>query len=122
MAGGVKGGVVGGVVGGTGSGAAPAAPAPKFLPPHMGAQQKVSGADPEFPSHLRKPGVTYVVMAKITVNAAGAVESVVLQKRALPALDEAVVAAVKRWRFRPLMANGTPIPFSYFGRFEFKSE
>ena len=122
VAGGTKGGVAGGVVGGTGTEAA-AAPVPaKFLPPAMGSQQKLSGADPDFPPHLRRPGVVYVVMAKITVNAAGVVDSVVLQKRAEPTLDELVVAAVKKWRFRPLLANGKPIPFSYFGRFEFKSE
>jgi protein TonB len=123
VAGGVKGGTVGGVVGGTGTAAvSAAAPPAKFLPPAMGAQQKISGADPDFPPHLRHPGVTYVVMAKIVVNASGAVESVTLQKRAEPTLDELVVAAVKKWRFRPLVANGKPIPFSYFGRFEFKSE
>ena len=43
-------------------------------------------------------------------------------KRADPTLDNNVVAKVKTWRFRPLMANGTPVPFCYFGRFEFKSE
>jgi protein TonB len=123
VAGGVKGGVVGGVVGGTGIGPGPTTPGPaKFLPPAMGAQQKISGADPDFPAHLRRPGVVYVVMAKITVNAAGVVESVALQKRAEPTLDDLVMAAVKTWRFRPLLANGKPIPFSYFGRFEFKSE
>lgn len=123
VAGGVKGGVAGGVEGGTGTGQAPPAMVPaKFLPPAMGSQQKISGADPDFPAHLRRPGVVYVVMAKITVNAAGVVESVVLQKRAEPTLDDQVVAAVKKWRFRPLLANGKPIPFSYFGRFEFKSE
>lgn len=123
VAGGVPGGVAGGEVGGTGTGpVAPVAAPAKFLPPAMGSQQKISGADPDFPAHLRRPGVVYVVMAKITVNAAGVVESVVLQKRAEPTLDELVVAAVKKWRFRPLLANGKPIPFSYFGRFEFKSE
>ncbi len=123
VAGGVKGGTVGGTVGGTGTGAVVVAgPPAKFLPPAMGAQQKISGADPDFPAHLRRAGVTYVVMAKIVVNASGAVESVTLQKRAEPTLDELVVAAVKKWRFRPLLANGKPIPFSYFGRFEFKSE
>lgn len=122
VAGGVKGGTTGGVVDGTGTATVAAAPPAKFLPPAMGAQQKLSGADPEFPANLRRPGVTYVVLAKIVVNAAGMVESVTLQKRAEPTLDANVVEAVKKWRFRPLMANGKPIPFSYFGRFEFRSE
>ncbi|MES1171784.1 MAG: energy transducer TonB [Bacteroidota bacterium] len=120
VAGGVKGGTVGGTVGGTAS--APVAVASKFLPPQMGAQQKISGADPDFPAHLRKSGANFLVMAKICVAAAGAVESVTLLKRAEPTLDNNVVTRVKTWRFRPLMANGTPAPFCYFGRFEFKSD
>lgn len=99
-----------------------AAGPPKFLPPQMGAQLKVSGAEPDFPAFLRRPGATYLVLAKICVGVSGAVDSVTLQKRADPTLDNNVGAAVKAWRFRPMTANGTPVPFCYFGRFEFKSD
>jgi protein TonB len=116
--GGVKGGVIGGVVGGTG--AAPVAS--KFLPPNLGALQKVSGSDPPFPMSLRRGGNLYVVMAKICVGKDGAVDSVSLMKRADPLLDDSVVSTVKGWRYRPLMANSTAVPFCYFGRFEFKSQ
>ena len=120
VAGGVKGGVAGGVVGGVVG--APVQAAPKFLPPQMGAQRKLSGADPDFPPILRRAGATFLVMAKICVGPAGGVDSVTLQKRAEPTLDSNVVAAVKGWRFQPMTANGTPVPFCYFGRFEFKSD
>jgi protein TonB len=120
VAGGVKGGVAGGVVGGVVGATAP--PAPKFLPPQMGSQRKLSGADPDFPPVLRKPGAAFVVMAKICVGASGTVDAVTLQKRAEPTLDNNVLSAVKGWRFQPMTANGTPIPFCYFGRFEFKSD
>jgi outer membrane biosynthesis protein TonB len=43
-------------------------------------------------------------------------------KGADPLLDEGVLSAVKGWRFRPYMANATPIPFSYLATFEFKSQ
>ena len=110
MAGGVAGGTIGAPV------------APKFLPPQMGAQQMVSGAKPDLPTFLRRPGATYLVLAKICVGISGSVETVTLQKRAEPTLDSNVVNAVKAWRFKPLTANGTPVPFCYFGRFEFTSE
>jgi protein TonB len=119
VAGGVKGGVAGGVVGGV---VGAAVPSPKFLPPQMGAQRKLSGADPDFPAVLRRQGAMYLVMAKICVGVAGNVDSVTLQKRAEPTLDGNVIAAVKGWRFQPMTANGTPVPFCYFGRFEFKSD
>jgi outer membrane biosynthesis protein TonB len=102
----------------------PGAPAgaPKFLPPQMGAQLKISGAEPDFPAFLRRPGANYLVLAKICVGVSGAVDAVTLQKRAEPTLDNNVGAAVKAWRFRPMTANGMPVPFCYFGRFEFKSD
>lgn len=119
VAGGVKGGVSGGTVGGTPG--APAA-APKFLPPQMGAQLKLSGSEPGFPPFLRRPGANYLVLAKICVGVSGNVDSVTLQKRAEPTLDNNVITAVKGWRFKPMTANGAAVPFCYFGRFEFKSE
>jgi periplasmic protein TonB len=122
VAGGVKAGVVGGVVGGTGKALVAAPTAPKFLPPQIGRQQKLSGADPEFSTILARAGANYLVMAKICVATSGAVESVTLLKRAHPTLDANVLTTVKTWRFRPLMANGNPVPFCYFANFEFKSE
>jgi protein TonB len=118
---GVKDGVVGGTVGGPGP---PISSPPRvtMLPPQMGAQQKLSGAMPDLPGVLSRAGATYLVMAKICVGVSGAVDTVTLMKRAEPTLDNNVIAAVKAWRFRPLMANGTPAPFCYFGRFDFKAE
>jgi len=120
--GGVAGGVKGGVAGGTTGGTIGAPVPPKFLAPQMSAQQKLSGADPDFPAFLRRAGANYLVLAKICVGVSGAVETVTLQKRAEPTLDGNVMSTVKSWRFKPLTANGTPVPFCYFGRFEFKSE
>ena len=120
--GGVAGGVKGGVAGGTTGGTAGAPVPPKFLPPQMGAQLKLAGADPDFPIFLRRPGASYLVVAKICVNVSGGVDSVTVQKRAEPTLDGNVVAAVKAWRFKPWTANGTPVPFCTFKGFEFKSE
>jgi protein TonB len=118
-AGGVANGVKGGTPGGTGS--TPGA-APKFLPPLMGAKQRISGAEPEFPTNLRTAGARYLVVAKICVGPSGAVDTVTLLKRAHPTLDNNVVSTVKTWRYRPLTANGTPVPFCYFLNHQFESE
>lgn len=117
--GGKPGGVLGGTPGGTG-----AAPPPKFLPPNIGVGQRISGSEKDvpFPPSLRKPGMIYRVLAKITVNASGVVEKVTIMKGADPLLDEGVVNTVKTWRFRPYLANNTPIPFSFTNVFEFRSE
>lgn len=115
--GGKPGGTVGGTLGGTGT----AAPA-KFLPPHMGAGQKASGDEPPFPALLRRPGVVYRVLAKICVGTDGTVEKVTIMKGADSLLDQGVVSTVKTWRYRPLMANATAVPFCYPATFEFKTQ
>lgn len=120
VAGGVPGGVANGVVGGAVG--APPTMKPKFLPPAMGAQLKLSGADPDFPPRLATPGARYLVVAKICVSVAGAVDSVTIQKHAEPTLDGNVVTTVKTWRFRPETVNGMPVPFCTFKNFEFKSD
>jgi len=120
--GGVVGGTPGGVVGGIPGGVVGAAGASKFLPPHMGAAQKLSGADPPFPPSLRKTGAVYRILVRIFVSAAGTVEKVQLMKGCDSLLDGGVLSTVKSWRFRPYMANATPIPFSYLATFEFKSQ
>jgi outer membrane biosynthesis protein TonB len=38
-----------------------------------------------------------------------------------PLLDNSVVSTVKTWRYRPLLANGLPVPFTTIINFEFKS-
>jgi len=118
--GGTPGGTLGGTPGGTPGGPVPAPVVAKLLPPNMGALQKLSGADPAFPPALCKPGSSYAVLAKICVSRTGEVESVTILKRADPVLDANVVSAVKGWRFRPLLANATAIPFCYPATFQFK--
>ena len=87
------------------------------------AKLKLSGPDPDFPAFLRqRAGTNYMVLAKICVTASGAVSGVTLLKRAEPTLDNNVMSQVKAWRFQPMTANGTPAPFCYVQRFEFKSE
>jgi outer membrane biosynthesis protein TonB len=115
---------MGGTVGGTGAGPPRAAPVgARFLPPQMGAAQKLSGLDPDFPAVLRTTaGMKYSVKAKVCVGVGGSVGGVVILKHGPPMLDASVTSMVKTWRFRPLVANGTPVPFCYFANFDFGAE
>ena len=123
VSGGIPGGTPGGTVGGTGAGPPSAAPVgARFLPPQMGAAQKLSGPEPDFPAVLRATaGMKYGVRAKVCVGTAGSVDGVLILKHGPPMLDASVTSAVKTWRFRPLVANGTPVPFCYFANFDFGS-
>jgi len=116
--GGTKGGTIGGEVGGQ---APPKPVGTRMLAPQMGALQKISGDDPNFPAALRRSGMVYVVLSKICVSRQGTVDSVSILKGTDPTLDDNVVSAVKGWRYRPLLADNNAVPFCYFGRFEFKA-
>jgi periplasmic protein TonB len=116
--GGVIGGTVGGVIGGAG---VPTPIATRMLAPQMGAGRKASGDDPPFPAVLNRPGMLYVVLAKICVSRAGTVDSVSILKGANQMLDQGVLTTIKGWTFRPLMADSNAVPFCYPGRFEFRA-
>jgi protein TonB len=133
--GGTKGGTIGGTIGGTlggtpggtiGGGAGgtpgPRSTPPRMVAPNMGAKQKASGDDPEFPAILRRAGTLYVVLAKVCVSRTGTVDGVSILKGAHPMLDAKVIAAVKAWRYRPLLADSNAVPFCYPLRFEFNSD
>jgi protein TonB len=121
---GTPGGAAGGVKGGAaGVTSAPArVTPPQHVEPQMGMLQKLSGADPDFPAVLRRSGIGYLVTAQICVSRGGRVDSVTVAPGADPLLAKNVSNTVKSWRYRPLVANRTAIPFCYDGRFEFKSE
>ena len=56
------------------------------------------------------------------MSTSGGVDKVTIMKGADPQLDDGVLTTVRSWRFRPLLANNTPVPFCYPATFEFKSQ
>jgi protein TonB len=66
-------------------------------------------------------GIEGKFKARLTIDSDGQVESVTVLSGVDPAFDAAIVAALKRWRFKPAMACGKPlagatVPFT--ARFE----
>ncbi len=109
--GGVPGGVVGGIVGGLPSEAPPPPPA-EFV--RVGGQVKapklVQRVAPEYPMLAQQGRVQGVVVLDAKVGPDGRVASVhVLQGN--PLLTDAAVAAVRQWRYQPLLLNGMPTAF-----------
>jgi hypothetical protein len=96
-------------------------PAPRFLPEPLAQQQKIAGEPPDFPASLATGGATFVIHARICVGPDGHVDRVELLRTAHPTLDGNVVSAVGRWRYRPLVAGGIPVPFCTLARFEFRA-
>ena len=117
---GIASGVRGGVSGSSGTTPSSAA---TFLPPFLGARQKLSGLDPDFPAYLRTPGARYKAIVKVCVGTSGAVESVTVLKRAHPVIDQNLITTLKQtWRYKPWTVNGAAVPFCYSPNFEFTIE
>ena len=121
--GGVPGGVVGGVVGGLISELPPPPPPPPpppSPPPVARAPVRIGGelkapalverVEPEYPPIAVRAQVQGVVILEAVVDLHGRVEDVRVL-RSIPLLDKAAIAAVRQWRYSPLLLNGTPERF-----------
>jgi periplasmic protein TonB len=107
--GGVPGGVVGGVVGGL-----PQAPPPPARIVRIGGQiaqpKLLRKVNPVYPELALQARATGVVVLDAEVDMRGYVRKVTL-KQSAPLFDAAAIAAVKQWRYQPLLLNGEPTAF-----------
>ena len=122
--GGVEGGVPGGVVGGVIGGLPEAPPPPRIVRVggNIVAPTVVHQVAPVYPEIARNARLTAQVLLEATVDERGLVRELrVLQSS--PLFDEAALAAVKQWRYQPLLLNGQPTPFllSVVVRFNIKT-
>ena len=120
--GGVPGGIVGGIVGGlAGTDLVPAPPPPPPpAPPVDRGPVRVGGAitapallsrvEPDYPPLAVRAGIHGVVILNAVVDRQGRVEQVEVL-RSIPLLDKAAIAAVRQWRYSPLLLNGQPERF-----------
>jgi periplasmic protein TonB len=118
--GGVPGGIVGGIVGGlVPTDVLPPPPPPPPPPVDRGpvrvggditAPALVSRVEPEYPPLAVIAQVQGVVILEAVVDRQGRVEQVKIL-RSILLLDAAAVAAVRQWRYSPLLLNGKPERF-----------
>jgi protein TonB len=111
--GGVEGGVPGGVLGGIVGGAMPEAPAPVKVVRVGGnlvAPKPIKKVAPEYPELARTARLGAIIIMEAQIDVHGRVKAVNVL-RGHPLFDEAAVAAVKEWRYKPLLLNGEPTEF-----------
>jgi protein TonB len=118
--GGIPGGVVGGIVGGVLDANVPPPPPPAPAPPVLQAPLRIGGelkapalierVEPEYPPIAVRAQVQGVVILEAVVDRQGRVEDVRVL-RSIPLLDRAAIAAVRQWRYSPLLLNGQPERF-----------
>jgi protein TonB len=109
--GGVPGGVVGGIVGGLPSEAPPPPPAPVV---RVGGSIKepkvVHRVEPVYPTLALQARLSAMLILEARVDTRGHVVAVSVL-RGHPVFDEAAIAALKEWRYQPLLLNGQPTGF-----------
>jgi TonB family protein len=69
----------------------------------------VERVDPVYPEAARRARFEGTVMLQALVGMDGRIEEVTVL-RSVPPLDAAAVSAVRRWRYKPSMAGGQPVP------------
>jgi TonB family protein len=69
----------------------------------------LSRKDPEYSEEARKAKFQGTVQLSIVVNAAGQVTNISVLRGVGLGLDERAVEAVRQWRFRAGMVDGTPV-------------
>jgi protein TonB len=92
--------------GGGGRGGSPASGSPVATPLAYG-----SNPPPPYPATARRRGWEGKVLLRVEVSASGSVRDVAVeQSSGFASLDEAAQQAVYRWRFKPALQNGRPVP------------
>lgn len=78
---------------------------------------------PDYPAALREQEIDGRVVAIVTVAASGQVEAITIRSATDPLFEQAVRAALKRWRFEPARsASGEAVPDRVQIPFRFRVE
>src|SRR2546425_1072447 len=64
---------------------------------------------PDYPTELRRDGVSGLVMVKCTINEQGDVVEPQVEKSSNGAFDEPALKALRKWKFKPAKQDGTPV-------------
>ena len=87
-----------------------AAAEPAASEPPRGDLAYLKNPAPSYPTFARKAREQGVVMLRVRVDAAGGVEGIEIHKSSgSQRLDDAALAAVKRWRFAPARMGDRPV-------------
>lgn len=83
-----------------------------FVAPAFAASEPpvpVRTVAPEYPSELRRDGVSGLVMVKCTIDEQGNVIDPQVEKSSNAAFEKPAVEALKKWKFKPAKQDGAPV-------------
>ena len=108
--GGIPGGTAGGVIGGIANSNAALPPKPKMVRVSQGVTEGllVHKVEPQYPVMAKQAHVQGSVLLRAVIGKDGKVENVQAQS-GNPLLASAAVNAVKQWRYKPYVLNGSAV-------------
>jgi TonB family protein len=75
---------------------------------------------PVYPEEAQRAGLEGLVVLKVVIDERGRVGDVEVMRSVGHGFDEAAVAAVRQWKFRPATRNGKPIKVVHVIPFDFR--
>jgi TonB family protein len=87
--------------------------------PGVSAPERITGVAPAYPERARAYQITGSVTAELIVDETGAVLSPTIVESAGDILDEAMLAAVRTWQYRPAENNGVQVRVRIRERYTF---
>ncbi|MBI3450093.1 MAG: TonB family protein [Acidobacteria bacterium] len=81
---------------------------PTLMRDDMQAPEVINRVEPEYPEGARQAGEEGMVVVEVVVDRSGEVAAARVVK-GNPFFDDAALAAVRQWRFRPAMDGGRPV-------------
>jgi len=89
----------------------PAAPAPVRIGGQIQPPALVLRVEPTYPPMAVSAHLQGMVILEAIVDAEGTVTDVKVLRSVSPLLDREALAAVRQWRYSPVVLNGRPVPF-----------
>lgn len=77
---------------------------------------------PEYPTELRRDGVSGVVTLKCQIDEKGDVTGAEVEKSTNSAFEASAIAAVRKWKFKPAKQDGAPVSIRVSIPIKFVSE
>jgi len=71
----------------------------------------VHRVEPTYPPTAVSARLQGIVILEAVVDEEGTVKDVKVLRSVNPLLDREALAAVRQWRYSPVVLNGTPVPF-----------
>lgn len=77
---------------------------------------------PQYPTQLRREGVTGLVAIRVVIDESGNVTECTVTKSSHPEFEQPALAAIRNWKFRPASKGGTPVKSHFIVPIKFAVE